>query len=504
MRKIKEMLRLKAAGLSVRQMAASLHLSVGAIAKYLKAAEGAGLSWPLPDSLDETQLEALLFPAAPAPSRFAQPDFHYLHQELKRKGVTLALLWEEYCQACTGTPYQYSQFCHRYGLYARRLKLSMRQDHRAGEKLFVDYSGDSLCLIDRQTGEIRPTQLFIAVLGASSYTYAEATLTQKLPDWIGAHVRAFEFFGAVPALIVPDNLKSAVSRVCWYEPQINPTYAAMAEHYGTAILPARPGKPRDKPKAEAGVLLAQRWINARLRNHTFFNLHELNAAIRALLDRLNARAFQKNRDECRRSLFEALDRPAMLSLPPHAFECFEERKARVNIDYHIEVEKHYYSVPYQLAKEEVLVRITERVVEIFQRDKRVASHPRCFSPGGHTTVTAHMPKAHQKYLEWTPGRLVAWGRQTGPATGRVVEAILANRPHPEQGFRSCLGLLSLSKKYGKERLEAACRRSLTVGAPAYKSIASILKTGLDQHPELFTSEMPLPTHDNVRGADYYI
>ena len=505
MRKIKDVLRLKYdANLNHRQIAASLKLSVGVISKYAKAAEAAGLSWPLPDGLDDTTLEARLFPAITRVREHIAPDCAYLHQELKRKGVTLMLLWEEYRESCPGQAYQYAQFCAHYRQYRNRLKLSMRQTHKVGEKLFVDYSGDGVPIVDPQTGEIRKSQIFVAVLGASGYTYCDATLSQTLPDWIGSHVRAFKFFGCLPEIVVPDNLKSAVTRPCFYEPELNATYADMARHYGVAIIPARPYKPRDKAMVELGVLLVQRWITARLRRHTFFSLRELNRAIGGLLQQLNTRPFQKNKTETRRSQFDSLDRPAMKALPVDAYEYAEWKKARVNIDYHIEVDRHYYSVPFQLARSQVDVRLTESVVEVLHKGVRVASHARSPLAHRHTTVTEHMPKSHQKHLEWTPARLMNWGERIGPATASVIRNLLEDKPHPEMGYRSCLGVFSLARRYGEVRLEAACARARVIGSPKRKTIQSILEAGLDRHAELFpAADTPLPAHGNVRGPDYY-
>lgn len=505
MRKIKDVLRLKyEADLSFRQIAASLKLSVGVISKYTQAAEAAGLSWPLPEGMDDTTLSARLFPLATVVREHAMPDCAMIHQELKRKGVTLMLLWEEYQASCAGAAYQYAQFCVHYRQYRSRLKLSMRQTHKAGEKLFVDYSGNGVAIVDPQTGEIRLAQIFVAVLSASGYTFAEATLSQKLPDWIGSHVRAFEFFGCMPEIVVPDNLKSAVTKPCFYEPELNTTYADMAQHYGVAVIPARPYKPRDKAMVELGVLLVQRWITARLRRHTFFSLHELNRLIAQLLQGLNNRPFQKNKTETRRSLFDSLDRPAMKQLPAQPYEYAEWLKARVNIDYHVEVDRHYYSVPFQLAKIQLDVRLTESVVEVLHKGQRVASHVRSHLPYKHTTLTAHMPKSHQKHLEWTPQRLLNWGERIGPATCSIIRHLLEDKPHPEMGYRACLGVFSLGRRYGEDRLDAACARALTIGSPKRKTIQSILEAGLDRHAELFpTAVTPLPMHENVRGPDYY-
>ena len=452
----------------------------------------------------DTTLEARLFPTVPPAREHVMPDCAHIHQELKRKGVTLLLLWEEYRATCAGQPYRYAQFCVYYRQYSSRLKLSMRQTHKAGEKLFVDYSGDGVPIVDPSTGEIRLAQIFVAVLGASGYTFAEATLSQKLPDWIGSHVRSFELFGCVPEIVVPDNLKSAVTKPCRYEPELNTTYADMAAHYGVAVISARPYKPKDKAMVELGVLLVQRWITARLRRHTFFSLHELNRLIARLLQGLNNRPFQKNKTETRRSQFDSLDRPAMRSLSAQPYEYAEWLKARANIDYHIEVDRHYYSVPFQLAKTQLDVRLTGSVVEVLHKGQRVASHARSPLAWKHTTLTAHMPKSHQKHLEWTPQRLLNWGERIGPATCSIIRRLMEDKPHPEMGYRSCLGVFGLSKRYGEDRLEAACARALTIGSPKRLTIQSILKAGLDQHAELFPKEdAPLPSHGNVRGPGYY-
>ena len=509
MRKIKEVLRLKfEAGLSHERIAAATGLSKGAVSGYVKRAGQVGIGWPLNPSIDDSALEALLFTKAPAPTAgYAAPDFAHIHQELSRKGVTLQLLWEEYAAAHPQGAYRYSQFCLHYGRFRDALKRSMRQVHRAGEKLFIDYAGHSVPIIEAASGEIQAAQIFVAVLGASHYTYAEATWTQALPDFIGSHVRCFEFLGAVPALLVPDNLKSAINRACRYEPEANSTYAEMACHYGTAILPARPFRPRDKAAVEAGVLLVERWILARLRNRQFFSLSELNAAISELLIELNHRPFKKL-EGCRASAFERLDRPAMKPLPTIGYEYAEWKWATVNIDYHVEVAAHYYSVPHSLVKQRIEVRLTASSVECFFKGKRVAVHVRSNLRARHTTLPEHMPEAHRKHLQWTPGRLLNWAQSIGPGTRAVVRWQLDNRPHPEQGYRACLGLLNLVKRYGETRLEAACLRALAIGAPSRKRICSILETKLDQHPELFpTSDAtasPTPAqHANVRGADYF-
>ncbi|AMV70857.1 IS21-like element ISPsy14 family transposase [Desulfuromonas carbonis] len=507
MRKIKDVLRLHyEAGLTQRAIARSVGTSHTTVGEFLRRAAHAGLSWPLPENLDETRLEQLLFPPAPVipADQRPMPDWATIHQELKRKGVTLGLLWEEY-QNSHPEGYRYSRFCDLYREWSGKLRLSMRQVHKAGEKLFVDYTGQTLPIVDRRTGEIREAQLFVAALGASSQTFAEATWTQGLPDWIGSHVRAFSFYGGVPEIVVPDNLKSAVSKPCRYEPDINPTYAELAAHYGCAVIPARVRKPKDKAKVEAAVLVAERFILARLRNRTFFSLAEANAAIRELVEHLNRRPFKKL-PGCRQQLFDTLERPALNPLPATPYTFAEWRHARVNIDYHAEVDHHYYSVPYVLVKQQLDVRLTATTVEFLHKGQRVASHVRSSERGRHTTLGEHMPKSHREYAEWTPQRLVSWAAKTGPHTAALAEKILASRAHPQQGYRSVLGLIRLAKTYTPERLEAACQRALATNACRLKSVASILKTGLDRQslPESTESQLSLlPSHDNIRGAGYY-
>jgi transposase len=506
MRTIKEVLRLKwSCGLGSRAIAKSCHVAKSTVDEYVSRAERAGLSWPLPDELDEAALNRLLYPPTitpEAPRLQSLPEWATVHQELARKNVTLMLLWHEYKENHPDG-YQYSQFCERYRVYAKKLDLSMRQVHRAGEKLFVDYCGHTIPFIDISTGEVRQCQIFVAVLGASNYTYAEATLSQSLPDWIGSHVRTLEFIGGVPELIVPDNLKSGVAKSCRYEPELNPTYQDMAVHYGTAVIPARVRKPKDKAKVEVGVQIVERWILAALRNRTFFSLTEINNAIRELLERLNNRPFKKLKGT-RSSLFLELDKPALKPLQALPYQFAEWKKARVGIDYHIELAHHYYSVPYQLCGKELDVRATASTIECFHKSKRVASHHRSFGTGRHTTVAEHMPKGHQEYAAWTPERLVRWASETGESTSKLVSVILQKHRHPQHGFRSCLGIISLAKRFDKARVEAACKRALAIGGVSFKSIKSILETGLDRKP------LPEPiianqtvTHENIRGTDYY-
>jgi len=505
MRRIREVLRLKLlCGLSHREIARALGVSVGAVSHYGRLAEQAGLAWPEVEAIDEAQLEARLMPRAPPVGRRVLPDFTAIHQELKRKGVTLQLLWEEYVAAHPGeTTYRYTQFCQRYADWAASLQRSMRQVHRAGEKCFIDFAGQTMPILDVAGGIAQRAHIFVAVLGASNYTFACATATESMADWLGAISLALEFYGGVPAMLVPDNPRALIAEADRYEPLANRTALDFAAHYATVILPARPYKPRDKAKVEVGVQVVERWILARLRHRRFFSLAELNAAIAELLAELNERAFKKLPGS-RRSAFEALDRPALAPLPVTRYEVARFKPVRVNIDYHVEIERHYYSVPHALVRQELEARITRQTVEILHRGRRVASHALSTKRGGYTTCPEHMPASHRAHAEWTPGRLLNWAARIGPAVAALVKHLLETKPHPEQGYRACLGLLAAARKYGDARLEAACERALAIGAPTRRSVLSILAAGLDQKP--LTSEdeaWQLPLHENVRGPTYY-
>ncbi len=507
MHRIKELLRLKyECALSFERIARALKVSKGVVAKYVRAAEVSGLDWPALQALDDEALEQRLnlrHGRGPA-QRYIAPDFAHVHQELKRKGVTLALLWEEYRQAQGEASYQYSRFCDLYREFARRLKRSMRQTHRAGEKLFVDFAGDTAPIVDPGSGEIRRAHIFVAVLGASNYTYACATAAETQADWLGGIGRALTFIGGVPELIVPDNPRALIGDANRYEPRLQRAVAEFAAHYSTVILPARPYRPQDKAKAEVGVQIVQRWILARLRHRRFFSLAELNAAIAELLSDLNRRPFRKL-PGCRQEAFETLDRPALRPLPATPFQLAQWKTCKANIDYHIEIDEHYYSVPNALVRQEIDVRLTTSSVECFFKGKRVAVHLRSHRRGAHTTLPEHMPASHRAHAEWSPGRMLDWAMTIGPRTGDVVRYQLESRPHPEQGYRACLGIMRMARQYGKERLEAACARAVALGATRYRSIASILKAGLDRQPlpETTQPELALPTHGNVRGSNYY-
>jgi len=506
MRKITEVLRLKyAAGLSHEKIARAVGLSKGAVNKYVSLAEAQGLSWPLPQGLDEAALEARLYPPREGARDRVEPDYGTMHTELKRKGVTLQLLWAEYVAEVGDGAYRYSQYCERYRRWVKRQKRSMRQVHRAGEKLFIDYCGPTVQVHEVGGGPGRAAQIFVAVLGASSYTYAEATWTQRLPDWIASHQRAFAFFGGVPELLIPDNLRSGVTKADRYDPEPNATYLELARHYGTAILPARPYKPKDKAKAEVGVQVVERWILARLRHRTFFCLGELNTAIAELLVALNERAFQKLPGS-RRELFERLERPVLKALPEVPYEPAEWLRCRAGLDYHIQVGESAYSVPHSLAGQLLDVRLSGAGVEVFLRAKRVALHPRG-SAGQTCTLPEHMPKAHREHRQWSPQRSLDWAAAIGPATLALVEQQFERQLHPEHAYRAWLGLRKAERSYGATRLESACERALAINSPTYRSVASILKQGLDVQPAPprvnEDRDETLPAHTNVRGSRYY-
>lgn len=507
MRKIRDVLRLKFEhDLSTRRIAQSCNISRSTVRDYLRRFKDASLSWPLPDDIDEASLDQRLFTHAKKATRqeLRLPDWNHIHKELHKPSVTMARVWQEYKAGCP-EGYQYSYFCDKYRDWRRHLDVVMRQNHVAGDKLFLDYAGQTVPITDPHTGEVQEAQIFVATLGASSYTYSEATMTQSLQDWTGSHVRTFEYLGGVPNTLVPDNLKSAITSPHRYEPEKNPTYQDLAEHYQVAVVPARVRKPQDKGKVESAVQIVERWILARLRNCTFFSLQALNDAIKPLLEELNNKPFQNMPDECRRSLFETLDKPALRPLPVERYQFAQWKKARVHMDYHIEVDKHYYSVPYTLVKKQLDIRITSQTVECFYRGKRIASHGRSYLKGRHTTQPEHMPEKHRRYAEWTPERVQQWAAKTGPETEAVVIRIMSSRKYPEQAYRSCLGIMSLGKRYSQKRLECACRRALYLDACTYKSIDSILKNGLDREPLPDTvPEGLLPEdHENLRGSRYY-
>ena len=504
MRRIKEVLRLYFEQKQSRRLIAqALGVSPTTIGDYILRAQAAGLGYPLPPEIDDDELNQRLFPAPPPVTlKRPEPDWPAVYAAMRTPGMTLTLAWQEY-KGTHPDGYQLSWFCDAYKRYIGKLGVTLRQHHPAG-RCFVDYSGATVDIIDPQTGEVRVAQIFVATLGASNYTYVEATWSQRLPDWIGAHVRLMTHLGGVPNVIIPDNLKSAVTAASFYDPQVNPTYRELAAYYRFTVLPARARKPRDKAKVENGVLIVQRWILARLRNRRFFSLVDLNAAIGQLMQDLNRRPFKKLPGN-RQALFDTIDRPALTALPDTPYEYAQWGLARVNIDCHIEVDGHYYSVPYRWLRQQVDTRLTDTVLEVFAKGKRVASHVRSYVKGRHSTVAEHLPLKHQQYLNWSPERMSRWAEQIGPWTKVVIDRLLAARRHPEQAYRTCLGVLRLGKSYGNDRLEAACHRAVHVNALSYRSIQSILKTGMDKHPLRSDSPQttPLPLHANVRGPTYY-
>lgn len=507
MRKILEVARLKACGLSNRMIARSCGIARSTVSDYLARLAVVSLSWPFPPELSEEELYARLFSEAKGRRQDLTrpvPDWSHIHKELRRRGVTKQLLWEEYIQSYPDG-YKYSQFCELYRRWAKDVDVCMRQVYRAGEKLFVDYAGMTMPVTDPATGQMRYAQIFVATLGASHYIYAEATWSQQLPDWIGSHCRTYEYLGGIPEITSPDNLKSGVTHSCWYDPDMNKTYQDMALHYGTAVIARRPGKPRDGAKVETGVQIVERQVLARLRDRTFFSLGELNKAIRVLTARINKQPFQKL-DSSRLELFKEVDKPALKPLPSSRYEFAEWQTPTVNIDYHIEIKGHYYSVPFRLKGRKLDARVTARTVEAFYKNKRVASHLRDDRKGKYSTLAEHMPKAHREHLEWTPSRIIRWASTIGPSCAACTEQIIKNRMHPQQGYRACLGIIRLAKSYEYSRVDAACRRAMALDVCSYRSIKSILKTGKDREAlpgEEDTLSVCNTHHANVRGAQYY-
>ena len=502
MRQLRELLRLRLqADLSMRQIKHSLRISLGAVQKVISKTEAQGLSWAAIEQLDDQQLARLFYPEADTrvSATLQLPDWVEVHQELRRKGVTKHLLWEEYTQAYPNRSYSYPQYCFLYQDWLKKQKRSMRQTHKAGDKLFVDYAGQTVPIVQGDSGEVRFAQIFVAVLGASNYVFCEATWSQGLPDWLGSHARAFEFLGGVPKLIVPDNLKSGVSRACRYDPDINPSYQQLSAHYGVAIMPARPRKPQDKSKAEVGVQIIERWILARLRHQTFFSLTELNRCIRALLLEVNNKPFKQLKGT-RQQWFEALDKPALAPLPKQAYQYTDIKTVKVNVDYHIQYDQHLYSVPHHLVGEKLELHAKAQLIELYFHNQRVTSHARHYRPGT-TTVAAHMPVRHEKHHQWTAGRLMNWAKDLGDDVLHWVQAQLQRKPHEQQAYRVCLGLLNLSRQYPAERLNKACAIANQHQLYRLKQIKSILQSKQDQL--LAESKQPptlLPQdHENIRG-----
>jgi transposase len=489
---------------SDREIARRCNISHMTVGVYRKQIQNRELTYDEITGMSDDKLELILKTKKGRKKQInrPQPDYIYIHEELKKKSVTMQLLWEEYKEQ-NPHGYERAQFCYLYRVWSRKLNYSMRQIHKAGEKMFVDYSGQLAGITNPKTGEIKMVQIFVAVLGASSYTYAEASYDQSLSSWITSHINAFSYFGGVPALIVPDNLKSAVTKPCRFEPEINRTYYDMALHYNTAISPARVRKPKDKAKAEVGVQIVQRWILAALRNRIFFSIQELNSEISQLLEKLNKKEFKKLKAS-RLSLFNTIDKPNLQPLPIEPYEYAEWKKVRVNNDYHIELNNHYYSVPCELIHKEVHIRSTNKVVEVFMGNTRVASHIRSYTGNDKTTIPIHMPKSHRQYTQLTPSKIIKWAKNKGGAINELITCIMNSKRHQEFNYRSCLGIMKLSKCYSDDRLEKACQRALYIGGISYKSVSSILEKGLDLHVTDKIESNQINEHGNIRGEDYYL
>lgn len=505
MRKTKEILRMRLGeSRSLREVSMSVQVSPSVVHDCVVRFKASGLSWPLDEGIDDAALEERLYRVKPAQGGRPEPDYQQVHKDLRHKGVTLYLLWQEYKQAHLEDGYQYSAFCHQYRRWQKPLEAVMRQEHKAGEKAFVDWSGNGIKIRNLATGEEWEAPLFVGVLGASGYAFCKAAASREMRHWIQMHIEMYEHFEGVPAVTVPDNEKTGVTSPCRYEPDLNRTYMALAGHYGTVVIPARPGKPRDKAMVENAVLNAQRWILAALRNHVFFTLAQANTAIAEKLQEYNGRAYQKL-GVTRREQFEEIDRPVLRPLPAQRYEFDEWSKPTVNIDYHVVVDDHYYSVPYALIGQRLEARRTASMVELMHKGRRVASHTRSYVKGKATTLAEHMPRSHREHQEWTPSRLLAWAGKTGPQTRQLCELIMQGKPHPELGYRACLGVMRLAKKYGVDRLEEACGRAVALGAANYKTVNTILVCGADLLPAApsAAANRPMPPHENIRGADYY-
>lgn len=502
MSKITEVLRLKFdTKLSNRNVAHCLKIGAATVSDILARFRQAKIDWPLPEDMTEVILEERLYPSKKSSAMKAQPDFSAIHQELKRKGMTKLLLWQEYLEDNPINAYKYTQFCTLYQRWRKKQKRSMRQLHAAGEKLFIDFCGPTVPIVHPETGEIRKAQIFVATLGASNFTYIEACESQKQESWLMAHVNAFEFLGGIPELLIPDNLRSAVTKADRYEPILNENYLKLARHYGTAIMPARPYKPKDKAKAENAVLIVERWILMRIRKQTFHSIASLNKALKELLAELNLRPF-RHLPECRQTLFDKLDKPALKALPNYRYEYVDHHHAKVGVDYHVFYKKHAYSVPHMYVKERVTMEVSARLVRIYHKNKCITQHPRKNEQGGFSTIAEHMPLSHQKQ-HWSPEQLLHWGSGIGPGTRAFVEQLLIGKEHSEQAYRACLGLLNLERLYTSERLDKACQSALLHGYPDYQTVQNLLKNKLENQPPEPKEETQSIHHRNLRGSTYY-
>lgn len=508
----REILRLNSLGLSQRNIAGSVQCSRNTVREVVRRAKLNQLVWPLPLEQTDKELEKLLFPEKGVSSTRKVPDYDYIHKEMGKQSVTLSLLWSEYCEECEESrqlPFQYSQFCKGYHKYANTSKATMHIYRKPGEQMEVDWAGQTLNVVDRVTGELYQAYIFVAVLPSSQYAYVEAFLSMNQESWITAHVNAFTFFGGVTKTIIPDNLKTGVDKANWYSPVINKTYHEMAEHYGAAIIPARVRKPKDKPSVEGTVGVISTWIVAAIRNQKYFSIGTVNEAIKEKLKAFNERPFQKKPGN-RYSVFLDEEKDTLLPLPTTPYELAIWKKAIVQYNYHIDVDKMHYSVPYEYIKCQVDIRVTGKVVEVFYTGLRICSHPRLYGKyGQYSTVADHMPPTHQKYLEWNGERFISWAESVGTNTAVVIKNILAGHKVEQQGYRSCMGIIKLADKYSMARLEAACSRALGYTPnPSYKNISSILQTGQDKNPnqkkdKIANYETTSEQYGFTRGAQYY-
>ena len=503
MKKIREVIRMRySLDMGIRQIASACNIGRTTVSEYVERAEAAKLSWPSAGELSDEELQRLLFPPAQTKGnpRRALPDWSEVRQELSRKGTTLLLLWKEY-MLLHPDGYSYSRYARYYREWVSASDVRMRQPRKAGEKLEVDWSGLGIQIVDAKTGEATQASVFVSAMGSSQMIFAKAYASQELKWWLSAHVDAFEFYGALAEIVVPDNPKTGVISACRYEPTLNPAYAELAAHYGVAVVPARVRKPRDKAKVENAVQQVERWILAPLRERTFFGIAEANEAISELLTSLNDKVM-KGPKLSRRQLFEQEDLPAMRPLPDSRYTYAQWKRCKVPPDYHIEVEGHFYSVPFALGGKHVDVRVSIGTVEVFYENQRRAAHKRTLTRRGFTTDASHMPERHKRQAEWTPERMVRWAETIGPLAAAFVSALLCGKMHPEHGFRMCMGVIHLEKRFGKDRLELACGRALSLGALSYQSVKSILEKNLEGAP-VQNPLPPLPSHDNIRGGSYY-
>lgn len=490
--------------LSNRTIGLTLNISPSTVFEVLARFKASSTPWPLPETLTPEAIESLIFPEKKASVLTpVLPDWLHIDTEMRRPGVTRQLLWTEYRAQAGKRALGYSQFCRRYRSWKKNLRRSMRQEHRAGEKLFIDFCGPTVPVVNPDTGEVRRAAIFVAVMGASNYTYVEACEGQDMMSWLNANSRCLMFLGGVPQLLIPDNLRSAVKKADRYEPVLNESYQALAEHYGTVILPARPRKPKDKPKAENGVLIVERWLLARIRNETFHTLRGLNNRLRELLADLNNRPMKGYGNQTRAQRFALLDAPALLPLPLTAYEYTEFRAVKVAPDYHVEYARHWYSVPHELVGQRLSLKAGQTVIQVWYRGQCVAQHPRSHLEYKHTTNPLHMPEAHRGHARWTPESLLDIGRKIGPYAGRTVEALLNRKAHPEQAYRAVLGLIALQKRYGRERLEKACHIAWHYRTSDRRFIENLLRHHRENQQ---ITEKPTPVsveHENLRGPDYY-